>query len=50
MKKQLVAIFTVLALFLSMGTFVSAETATDEMKKTIEKGIESKHKDLKKVP
>lgn len=47
MKKQLVAIFTVLALFLSMGTFVSAEKATDEMKKTIEKGIESKHKDLK---
>ena len=46
MKKQFVAIFTVLALFLSMGSFVSAETATDEMKKTIEKGIESKHKDF----
>jgi hypothetical protein len=47
MKKQFVAIFTVLALFLSMGTFVSADTATDEMKKTVEKGIESKHKDYK---
>jgi hypothetical protein len=48
MKKQLVAIFTVLALFLSMGTFASADQATDEMKKTIEKGIKSEHKDFKK--
>jgi hypothetical protein len=47
MKKQLIAMFTVLALFLSMGTFASADQATDEMKKTIEKGIKSEHKDYK---
>ncbi|MCM3717987.1 hypothetical protein [Fictibacillus phosphorivorans] len=48
MKKQLIAIFTVFALFLSFGSFASADTATDEMKKTIEKGIKSEHKDYKK--
>jgi hypothetical protein len=46
MKKQLTAIFTAFALFLAMGTFVSAEQATDEMKAAIEKGLKSQHKDF----
>ncbi|MDR7073833.1 hypothetical protein [Fictibacillus barbaricus] len=47
MKKQIAALFTVLALFLSMGTFVSAEQATDQMKKTVEDGLKKEHKDMK---
>ncbi|MBY6035140.1 hypothetical protein KUV80_00650 [Fictibacillus nanhaiensis] len=45
MKKQLIAVFTVLALFLSMGSFVLADQATDEMKKTVEKSLKKEHKD-----
>jgi hypothetical protein len=46
MKKQFAALITVFALFLTMGTFVSAGSATDEMKAAIEKGLKSQHKDF----
>jgi hypothetical protein len=47
MKKQMVALFTVFALFLSMGKFASADQATDQMKKTVEAGLKKEHKDMK---
>jgi hypothetical protein len=47
MKKQMVALFTVFALFLSMGSLVSADQATDQMKKSIETGLKKEHKDIK---